>query len=164
MTATVFPKDDCNSISHPTCSYAIWPQHILSRGGIYFSTPLNLDGPGDCSNRTCRSDTVPVPSTALYWPGSFCILPLRSRSPCKNSNHHETTLLWSPSYAGETLQDEMPRGRKERLRSTEAPDVDEEAILEVDISPAMRWITQLSPSKIPDPQNHELNKMVVLRP
>ena len=156
MTATVFPTPhalmqyDLNISSQEVES--ISPPPWIWMGLV---TALTEHG---------RSDTVPVPSTALYWPGSFCILPLRSRSPCKNSNHHETTLLWSPSYAGETLQDEMPRGRKERLRSTEAPDVDEEAILEVDISPAMRWITQLSPSKIPDPQNHELNKMVVLRP
>lgn len=50
-----------------------------SEGGVSSSTAFNLSG--SCDYVECDGcDAVPVPSTALIWPGSFCCLPLGAQS------------------------------------------------------------------------------------
>ena len=48
----------------------------LSRGGAYFSIPLDLDGPFLPAKEYDRSDAMLVTGVALNWPGNFILLSL----------------------------------------------------------------------------------------
>ena len=89
-----FPKTATVISPPPICSSAMWTSTPLSRGGAYFSIPLNLDGPCGCflwPIEYDRSDAIAVLDVVLNWPGSFLFLSLGMLAvgtiPLRTSHH-----------------------------------------------------------------------------
>ena len=153
------------------CSSAMWPWHCPLKGGVCISTSLNLGSPVTAlTHRISGRSAIPVPHVGLNWPGSSCFLPLRSQPLFKKGNQPEHHAMRISSYMERLLriiqhmESEKPKSTKILNMWVKNPSWKPifQSKLFQPIPPEPETIALPSSSQIPDPQNDEKNKMVVL--